>query len=252
MRVVLVEDEYLSLAALEGTIKHFCPELEIIGTANSIKTALPVIQKMTPELVFLDIKLGDGTSFELLHQLREYDFKVVFITAFNQYALQAFEYAAVHYLLKPINAKKLQEVVERLRKITVKEYRVNNNLSVLENIFGENNKKLVINTQKEVLFLDVDEIFYFEAASNYTQVHTPEEKTILASKSLIFFEDTLQDIPFIRTHSKYLVHPNHIEKYIKGRGGQLVLSNGSIIPVSFRKKWAVINQIKKYNPLFST
>lgn len=250
MRVVLVEDEYLSLVALEGTIKHFCPELEVVGTANSVQKALQVIQKLEPELVFLDIKLGDGTSFELLHQLKEKNFKVVFITAFNQYALQAFEYAAVHYLLKPINAKKLREVVERLKRITVKEYTINNNLSILENIFGESNKRLVINTKKEVLFLDIDDIFYFEASSNYTQVHTSQEKMILASKSLIFFEETLQNIPFIRAHSKYLVHPKHIKKYIKGRGGELILSNESAIPVSFRRKWDVLDQIKKYNPLF--
>jgi two-component system LytT family response regulator len=166
MKVVLVEDERLSLIALEGTIKHFCPELEIVGTATSIKTALQVIPKVNPELVFLDIQLSDGTSFEILKALQEYHFKVVFLTAFSQYALQAFEYAAIHYLLKPINAKKLREVVNRLQLIPVKEYALNKNLSVLENLLGTRQNRLLVNTKKEVLFIDIDTIIYFEASSN--------------------------------------------------------------------------------------
>lgn len=247
MKVVLVEDERLSLIALENMIKHFCSELEVVGTASSIKKAVPLIKSIQPEVVFLDIQLSDGVSFEILKQLGGYNFKIVFLTAYNKYALQAFDYAAIHYILKPINPKKLKEVIDRLKLLSISTYQLTEHISVLEDAFGNNQKRLAIPTQKEIIFVDIKDIIYCEADNNYTKLYLNTGRNILASKSLIFFEQVLGSMPFVRPHSKYLVNSDYIQKYIRGRGGELLLSNQNELPVSARRKAALIEQLNQYN-----
>lgn len=246
MKTIIVEDERLSRVALENMIKHFCPELTIVGFATSIKQAKSLIEQTKPELVFLDIQLNDGVSFELLRQIEHYDFKVVFVTAHNKYALQAFDYAAVHYLLKPINPEALQEVISRLKKINVKQYPISEHISVLKDLFGAEKTRLAIPTQKEMVFIDIKKLIYCKADANYTEFYLDDGSTIVASKSLIFFERILEKMPFVRPHNKYLVNIGHIEKYVRGRGGKLMLSNGEHIDVSVRRKALFLEKISAF------
>ncbi|WP_264793599.1 LytR/AlgR family response regulator transcription factor [Aureispira anguillae] len=247
MKTIIVEDERLSRIALENMIKHFCPELAIVGNASSIKEAKGLIESIKPELVFLDIQLSDGISFELLQQVEQYDFKVVFVTAHNEYALQAFEYAAIHYLLKPINPESLREVINRLKKIDIKNYPLGNHLSVLKDLMGNEKTRLAIPTQKEMVFIDIKNLIYCKADANYTELYLNNETIIVASKSLIFFERVLEELYFVRPHNKYLVNITHITKYIRGRGGELELSNGTTISVSVRRKAMLLEKLALFN-----
>jgi two-component system LytT family response regulator len=247
MKVVLIEDEYLSLIALQKMLEQYCPSLQIVGTATSIKKAIALIKKTKPDLAFMDIQLSDGLSFDIFEQIQHPKLKVVFLTAFNQYALKAFEHAAVHYLLKPISPQALQEVVIRLEEFKPKKYNLNDSMSVLEDILGNKTAQLKIATQKEVIFIDIDKILYCEADNNYTAFYVQErKKPIIASKPLVYFETHLPKEYFIRTHNKYLVNLTAVTEYIKGRGGDLRMQNNAIIPVSVRKKTTVLKELQQY------
>lgn len=250
MKTVIVEDEYLSMVALENMIKHFCPELTIVGKAMSLEEANLLIKKVDPELVFLDIQLSDGLSFELLNGLKNYNFKVVFVTAHNKYALKAFEYAAIHYLLKPVDPDLLQEVITRLKKIEAKTYNLNEHLSILEDLFGNTKTQLIIPTKKEIQFIAIEDLMYCKADTNYTEFHLQSGKIVIASKGLSFFEQSLENMPFVRPHNKFLIHIKYIDKYVRGRGGDLVLTNGKTIPVSVRRKKAFLSKLSFYDPNF--
>lgn len=243
MKTIIVEDEYFSRIALENMIKHFCPELKIVASAPSIQKAKILIEQYKPTLVFLDIQLSDGISFNLLEQLQEYNFKVVFVTAHNQYALQAFDYAAIHYLLKPINPEALRQVIERLKSTDIKEYQLNEHVSILKDLFGKERTRLGIPTQKELIFINISDLVYCKADTNYTEFHLKDDTIIIASKSLLFFERILDGMNFVRPHNKYLVNIQYITKYIRGRGGALILNNGDSIAVSVRRKALLLKKL---------
>jgi two-component system LytT family response regulator len=243
MKTIIVEDEYLSRIALENMIKHFCPELKVVASASSIQKAKLLIEQHKPELVFLDIQLSDGISFELLKQLQDYEFKVVFVTAHNKYALQAFDYAAIHYLLKPINPEALRQVIQRLQNTDAKEYKLNEHVSILKDLFGKERTRLGIPTQKELVFINISNIVYCKADTNYTEFYLEDDSIIIASKSLLFFERILDGMNFVRPHNKFLVNTQYITKYIRGRGGVLLLSNGISISVSVRRKALLLKKL---------
>jgi len=240
MKTFIVDDERLSIVTLQNMIYKFCPELEIVGTASSIKEAAVSIPEYMPQLLFLDIQLKDGLIFKLLEQLRKVmsleHFKFVFVTAYNKYALKAFEWAAIHYLLKPISPKDLRDVMQRLPLVESNNDMVQHQLSIMEDAFGHSPKQIAIPNQKSIDFVELKDILYCAASDNYTVFYLQNGAQYLSSKSLSFYENLLDDNTFIRIHSKYLIHGVAIKKYIRGRGGEVVLVNDETLPVSVRKK----------------
>jgi two-component system LytT family response regulator len=241
---VIVDDEKRSRAFLKGHINTFCPEVKIAGEAESVSSAVKAIQEFNPDLVFLDIKMPDGTGFDVLEQLRKADvngtlkFKVIFTTAFDQYAIKAIKFSALDYLLKPIDPEELKTA---LKKITIGQpaKSINENIDVLMNnvkSLSDSNKKIALNTSNKTYIYKIDEIIRCESSGSYTIFHIKNSEPILISKSLGETEELLKEHQFERIHKSHLINLNYLRTFIKSDGGFVEMENGDKIPVSNRKK----------------
>ncbi|WP_397363353.1 LytR/AlgR family response regulator transcription factor [Olleya sp. R77988] len=228
-KIAIIDDEKNVRIVIKKLLNILYSNCEIVAEAASIKEALTVIPEAKPDIVLLDIELEDGNGFSLLNQLPNLDFKLIFITAFNQYAIKAFKFNALDYVLKPIEPTELQNAVDKAQKSVYTE----NELKQLINN-AENNKttKIVINTTEKSHFIPITDIIYCKAEGSYSTVFT-KGKSILASKNLKHFEELLEDQGFIRTHQSYLVNKSKIESL---KNNTLILKDSTEIPISVRRK----------------
>ena len=231
LKVVIVDDEKNVRIVIKKLLSFTGVGYEVVGEAPSIAQAKEVILKTNPDLVLLDIKLDDGTGFELLKQLPKINFQVIFITAYNEYAIKAFKFSALDYILKPIDPLELKEAVIKANKsINSKK-----ELDLLLKNLDDNNtdfEKLVIKTTQRTYFIDIADIFYFQADGSYTKVIT-KEHSILASKNLKYFQEILSKEQFIRPHQSFLINKTHISGV---KGEVIMLNNKFKIPISIRRK----------------
>ena len=237
IRVVIIDDEDLVRVLLRDILKFRCPEVEIVGEASGIKSGLEVLGKVRPDLVLLDVKLEDGTGFELLQQCSGVDFKVIFITAFEEYALKAIRLSAVDYILKPIAPDELKNAIEKasLMLIADQEQKLKTLVSNLGNATN-GNKKIVLKTHDKFHFIPVNEIYYCESDSSYTKFYLQDGNEIMVSRTLKEFEEILMDHGFYRTHKSFLINLKHIRAFQKSDGGYIIMVNNSRIPLSDKKK----------------
>ena len=233
LRAILIEDEANSREILSNYINRYCPDVELVGMASSIKEGVGLIEKNELDLVFLDVEMPFGNAFDLLDQIPDRSFETVFVTAYDQYAMDALNHHAAYYLTKPINIDELVKAVEYVKEVRTKE----NHLQ--EKVLNTNTKsiqgKLTLPQQDGFQVLNVEEILYCQADDNYTKIYL-ENKKILVSKTLKYFEDALSEFHFARIHKSYLVNVNEVVKYRNGKGGSVVLSNGKELLVSASKK----------------
>jgi len=238
IKTVIVDDEENNIGTLESLLTEFCPEIDIIGTAGNAKQAFTVITELEPQLVFLDIEMPMGNGFDLLGKLMPVNFEVIFVTAFDQYAITAFKYAALDYLLKPVSIDDLKRAVNR-SVMRIAEKNVNNRIESLITNFrteAQGLKKIGLPTAEGLVFEEIENIIHLQAESNYTLVFMRNKKKMTITKSLKEFEDILPATLFCRLHHSHIVNLNYITKYYKGRGGYVELSDGSTVEVSTRKK----------------
>lgn len=241
LKCLIVEDEYHSYELLKTIVHEYLPHIQIVGHATSIKSALDILKNVDIDIVFMDIQLQDGLSFEIMTSLKEWDFSIIFTTAFNQYALDAFGVEAVDYILKPYSPKQVINAVKRVEK--------NHRLSIksMENIFSQlslqkqNQSRVKLSQQDGYTFIEREAILYCVAEGSYCKVVTQNLGSIICSKTLKTIEGILEGDEFIRVHSSYLVNYQHIFKYHKSEGGTLIMSNGDIVPISRSSK----NGLKK-------
>jgi two-component system LytT family response regulator len=236
IKVVLVDDKPLNIEILHAFLTQYCPAVNIIGSALTIEDAYNLIKQKKPALVFLDIELTDGTGFDLLKRFKNVDFEVIFTTAYNQYAIQAFRENAVDYLLKPVDIELLQDAVEKAQKrINLKS--TNERIEALLNSsVSQADTKISVPTQEGFIFIPVNDIWYCEASGSYSYLHMKSNKKILISLRLKECEGILPAAIFFRVHNSYLVNTQYIRQYIKGRGGFLVMENGEKIEVAVSRK----------------
>lgn len=237
IRTLLVDDEPLALKHLAAIIDKQAPELEIVATAGSVTEALEKIKLCNPDLVFLDIELSGETSFEILNGMKHRRFEIIFITAYDQFGIQAVKQDATDYILKPINKTELIGAIEKVsKKIAEKRLRVHSETPSFEpakNLLS----RLALPTMEGLLFVDISNLMYCESEGRYTRFFMADEnKKILVSKNLGEYEILLPANTFIRIHHHTIVNINFVDKYIKGRGGYVVLKNGQTLAVSSRKK----------------
>ncbi|HEX6223997.1 MAG TPA: LytTR family DNA-binding domain-containing protein, partial [Chryseolinea sp.] len=228
---------------LQILLTDFVEGVEVAALCENIAEATQAVREHAPDVVFLDIQSQRETGFDLLTKLQEIDFEVIFTTAYTEYAIKAFKFSAIDYLLKPIDIEELKKAVARVEK------RVSNNMTgrltqLVQNLkLGSNeNYKIALPTLDGLVFVKISDILYCEASSNYTQIFTTEEK-YLVSKTLKEYDDLLSDHNFFRIHNSYLININSIKKYVKGEGGYVVLNNDISLDVSKRKKEAFLNKI---------
>lgn len=246
IRAVIVDDEKNNIGALQTLIDQFCPEVEVEGTATNAQEAFTVINQVQPHLVFLDIEMPYGNGFDLLEKMMPITFEVIFVTAFDRYAITAFKYAALDYLLKPVNIDELKRAVSR-SAIRIGEKNVNTRIeSLIGNIRSDSPglKKIGLPTADGLIFEEVDNIMHLQAESNYTIVFINNKKKMMISKTLKEFEDILPPNLFYRLHHSHIVNLNYITKYYKGRGGYVELSDGTMVEVSTRKKDDFLERFK--------
>ena len=243
IRTVVIEDEELSRRMLLAMLHEHCRQINVVAEADSVETGLVAIAELKPQLVLLDIELKSATSFEILEQLPEINFELVFTTAFDHYALKAIKFCAIDYLLKPIDLNELRIAVAKAEKRLNREY-LNKNLEVLVNNLksgSQNNHKIALPTLEGLLFVNVSDIIYCESSGPYTHFILKQTNKIVTSKHLKEYENLLSGYEFFRIHKSYLINLREIQKYIRGEGGQLIMSNGAALSVSKQRKEDFLN-----------
>lgn len=248
IKVVIAEDEPLNINILKKILEKHCDDVEVVGTATSVKKAIEVIQETEPDVLFLDIEMPPHKGFEVLENFPEINFEVIFITAHEEYALQAIKFAALDYLLKPIN---IQEVQAALKKVNLKRRtnpgQSNELAAILKEYLRDKEQtfsKIVIPSNDGYNVIDLTNIVYCEACDSYTKIHTDEPKVHLISKPLKEYDELLSDKGFYRVHKSFLVNVNHIRKIIKGIGAAVIMSDKTNIPISMRKKDEFFQSLK--------
>lgn len=235
---IIVDDEPGNVITLRELLRHYCPDVNVIGTAADSVKGFESISKLNPDLVFLDIEMPYGNAFDLLDQLSPVKFEVIFITAFDNYAVKAFKYAALDYILKPVSIEELKLAVNKVKKRLdekIENVRVTTLLNNLK-AAGSQNSKIGLATDNGFLLEEVHNILYLEASGSYTFVFTRENKKYTIAKSLKEFEEVLPEPFFCRIHHSYIINMAGIKKYSKGRGGMVEMVNGTCIDVAVRKK----------------
>ncbi|MFK7811513.1 MAG: LytR/AlgR family response regulator transcription factor [Maribacter sp.] len=233
LKAIIVEDEANSREILSNYLAKYCPSIDLLGEAESIEEAKKLIEKHSLDLVFLDVEMPFGTGFDLLDQLPNRTFETVFVTAYNQYAIDALNSHAAYYLMKPINIDELIKSVDYVSEIRKKEEALEDR--VLTPKLTKVEGKITLPQQDGFQILNVADILYCKADDNYTEIFL-ENKKILVSKTLKYFEEALTKFAFARIHKSYLVNVNEVVKYRKGKGGSVVVSNGKELLVSASKK----------------
>jgi len=236
LRTLIIDDESHIRRSLSTMLAEECPNVDVVGTADGVENGLKAIGKYHPDLVLLDIKMNDGTGFDLLRRLKPINFRVIFVTAFEEFAIKAFRFSAIDYLLKPVSADDLHEAVEKALNSIDHDFATQ--LKVLEdnlNNKDSSEKKIVLKTSDAIWLVKTKEISYCEADSSYTKFFLMNGKTIMVSGYLMEFEEILRDSGFFRVHKSFLVNLSDIVRFEKGDGGFLVMSNNDRVPVASRK-----------------
>tara|TARA_Y100001933_G_scaffold187753_2_gene186791 strand:+ start:21793 stop:22542 length:750 start_codon:yes stop_codon:yes gene_type:complete len=232
----IVDDEARSRSALTNLLGKYCKSLKIVGEADNITEAVNKIERLRPNLLFLDIRLKEGTSFEILRQLTYNDYMVVFTTAYDDYAIKAFKFSAIDYLLKPIDVEELISAVNKVERFSHNNSRISNALINQLLTFNLNDPNIAVPMEQSVEFVRIKKILSLKSEGPYTEIYLKDGSKIVSSKHLGHYQQVLNDFGFFRTHHSHLVNLGSVKRYIKQDGGYLELIDGSTVPISRRRK----------------
>ncbi len=238
MKVIIIDDEARTRKSIADILKFSQQDLNLVAEAENVATGVAAITEHQPDLVLLDINMPDGTGFDLLKKLNDIHFKVIFITAYEEYAVQAFEFSAIDYILKPVDPQKLFDAINKAYQLVEQE-----NISLklialfanLENSVSEN-KKLVLKTAESIYIVNTNDVIRCESDGGYTQFYLVDGKKILVSRNLKDYEDMLNGFGFYRIHQSHIINIKYIDHYSKTDGGAVVMKDNSCLPVARRKK----------------
>lgn len=236
LKAVIVDDEPDCVKLLALQLKMYCPKVQVIAECTSSETGLLQIKELQPDIVFLDIEMPVMNGFQLLEKIGNINFSLVFVTAYDQFAVKAFRFNALDYLLKPIDGKDLKVAVEK----ALQQRPDPEQLKLLKQQLNSGEKyypdKIALPYQNGVIFTEIKNVLYCESENNYTRFHVTGEKQYLVCKTLGDIQEVLEERNFLRVHRQYLVNLDHIKKYVRGEGNYLILSNDCNIPVARNKK----------------
>ncbi|WP_316788881.1 LytTR family DNA-binding domain-containing protein [Pedobacter frigoris] len=238
MKAILIDDEISNLENLRILLEKHCPQVTIVATAGTVNDAVDAIERYLPDLVFLDIQMGDETGFDVLRQLSTRNFEVIFVTAYDHYGIQAVKFAALDYLLKPIDIQELKEAVNKAEQKLATPIPTSQLDFLLQQLKKPetNGTKIALQMQSEIRYVTLSEIIRCEADNTYTRFYLSNDERILVSKSLKEYADLLTPNGFLRTHQTHLVNPKYVKSWLREDGGILLLMSGEKIPISKANK----------------
>jgi two-component system LytT family response regulator len=247
IRTVLVDDEADSRSVLQRLLETYVPQVTVVGTAAGVDTAFPLIRELDPDLVFLDIEMIQGNGFDLLNKLQPFTFQVIFVTAFDEYAVKAFKYSAVDYLLKPVDIEELRNAVEKATVRTQDKLDLSPIRTLLENVGAMqlSQQKMAIPTVNGLSFVAINNIIRFEAQGSYTVLYITNGEPLMATRNIKEYEQLLPEAIFCRIHNSHIINLQRIQKYQKGRGGIVIMEDGSEIEVASRRRQEFLQKLVK-------
>jgi two-component system LytT family response regulator len=248
MRAIIIDDEIDGVRTLQWVLARHCPHVQIVATANNAFAAAEEIKNHQPDLVFLDIQMPGKTGLELLAEMGEKNFEVVFVTAYNEYMLQALQFSAADYILKPVDEDRLVEAVDRVTKRLADGKKEDQTAALQHNLSHSGQPgqmRLCLPTLKGFIVLKLEEIIYCEAERSYTVFHLEDGKTVTVSKPLIDYDSLLKNTTFLRVHKSFLINLLHVKEYQRGEGGIVIMTNGTEIEVSRRRKDEFLMLVKE-------
>ena len=246
LRALLIDDEVHCIETLRYELQLNCPQVQIVGTASSGPAGIENIRELKPDLVFLDIEMPGMSGFEMMGKLDKVDFAVIFVTAYDQYALQAFRCAATDYLLKPVISEQLKDAVNRVasHKQEPQDSKMQLDALLYNLREGIKSPRIALPTGRGIDFVEADEILYCNAESNYTHVVLTGNKKYTLSKTLKDVEEMLEHLDFFRIHQSHLINFKHLQRYVRDDGGFVVMQDGAHIPISKRRKEEFLSKMK--------
>ena len=247
IRSIIIDDEHYGRQALKVALEKYCPEVEIVSVCEGATQGLEAIMALEPDLVFLDVQMPQMSGFDLLQQLAPIHFEVIFVTSYDQYAIKAIKFSALDYLLKPVDVDDLVHAVNKAKGHMQQIGSTHRYQSVLNNIHYKSGKieRLAVPTLEGIDFFDIAHIIYCQADGNYTTLYLTDGKKQIISKNLKDFENLLASSGFCRVHHSFLINMLHVQKYIKGEGGYVILTLGHHVDISRRRKEAFLSMLDK-------
>lgn len=247
MKTLIIDNDSRIREGLRQMIQKFCPQITELNEADGIESGIAAISKFNPELIFLDVELDGGTGMDLLSKLKNYNFDVVFITAHNKYAVDAFQFSAIDFILKPIGLEDLLNAIQKA-KTSIANKDLVKQLNILKESFDNlsgSDKKIVLKDSESIYFVKVSDIVHCKAEGPYTEFYLTTQQKITISKSLKEYEELLEPYGFIRTHHSHLINIKRIVRFDKADGGTIVLENKEVVPVSQRKREHILELLNK-------
>jgi two-component system LytT family response regulator len=247
IKSIIIDDEKHSLISTEILLKKYCPGINIVAKSLTPEQGIELIDTLKPDLVFLDIAMPSMNGFELLQELQYREFALIFTTAYNTYAINAFKVNAIDYLLKPIEPEELIKAIDKVKQNMEKDFQLKRIESIILNL-GKNqsgNERLALPYEGRIMMLDHHSIVCCESDRNYTRIHLADKSSLLISRTLKDIEQMLPHPNFLRIHHSYLVNITHVKEYYRGEGGEVVLANGIQLPVSRSRKDELIGVLSR-------
>ncbi len=245
IKAIIIDDIEQARITLKKDLQVYSPEINVIGEANGVVEGAKLLKSMHPDILFLDIQMQDGSGFDLLDILKDIPFKIIFITASDAHAIKAFRYAAIDYLLKPVDP---DELVAAIKKFKEQKLNENEKYKLLNESLKNSQKaheRLALHTQDKIHIVNINDILRCESNVNYTEFYFSNGKKLLVTKTLKDFEDLLDEQGFYRVHQSHLVNTKYIKEFVKTDGGYLIMNDGSNVPVSTRKRPEVMKMLEE-------
>ncbi len=244
INAILIDDERKALAILKNKLERLCPNVAIIAETQNPKEGLQLIKDLKPQLVFLDVAMPELSGFDVLAEIKNPDFEIIFATAFDNYAIEAIKHCAIGYLVKPVDNNDLVETVNKAIQNIEDKSALEKNKLLIENLGVQTfqNKKIVIPSQEGLEFVKIADIIHFEGDNGYTNIHFIKRKPILSSHSIGYFNKLLENQSFYLIHKSHLINLSHIEKYLNV--GYVVLTNNTKLPVSRNRRLNFLNKFR--------
>lgn len=244
VKALIIEDEERAQSYLMGLLHEFCPKVQVLGCADSPETGKELIDVYKPELVFLDIQMNGGTGFDLLKSLDRIDFDVIFTTAFNDYSMEAIKVSALDYLLKPIDSNELIAAIAKHRK-KKHPLDIQGVSALLNNLQSSAAKKIAVPDAQGITYINLSEVIRFQGDGNYCKIFLDNGKQLLSTKRIKEYESAIPNATFFRVHQSHLIDLKKVVRFVHGKTGSAIMSNGTEIEVSRRRKSELLERLEK-------